>query len=71
MTYQQAHDVLAEHQKWRRGIGQYEWQPEPEKNLPMPCGPKELGEAMDCAIDALAAMAEMSDGKGRRNENHV
>ena len=25
MTYQQAHDVLAEHQKWRRGIGQYEW----------------------------------------------
>lgn len=57
MTYQQAHDVLAEHQKWRRGIGQYEWQPEP------PYGPKELGEAMDCAIDALAEMAEISGGK--------
>lgn len=58
MTYQQAHNILAEHQKWRRGIGQYECQPEPEKNLPMPYGPKELGEAMDRAIDALAEMAE-------------
>lgn len=62
MTYQQAHDVLAEHQRWRRGIGQYEWQPEPERNLPMPYGPKELGEAIDRAIDALAEMASEKGG---------
>lgn len=64
MTYKQAYEVLAEHQKWRRGIGQYGWQQKPEKNLPMPYGPKELGEAIDAALGALAEMAEMSNGKG-------
>lgn len=58
MTYQQAHDVLAEHQKWRRGIGKYGWHTEPEKNRPMPYAPSVIGEAIDCAIDALAEMVE-------------
>lgn len=58
MTYQQAHDVLAEYQQWRRGIGQYEWQPDPKKNLPIPYEANVIGEAIDRAIDALAAVVK-------------
>ena len=63
MTYQQAREILSEHQQWRRGVGKYEWNVEPDKNEPMPYAPHIVGEAIDCALVALGAMAGMAKRK--------
>lgn len=66
MTYQQAHDVLAEYQQWRRGEGRYAWDGEPAKYPTAPFTPSELGEAIDVAVRACEAMREwtyMGSGK--------
>ena len=60
MTNREAHDILAEHQKWRRGEGKYEWHEEPSENAPMPYSAKLVGEALDKAMQALDAVAELS-----------
>lgn len=58
MTPIEVAEALEEHQRWRRGEGKYDWDPQDPKSVhaPMPFNPKELGEIEDQAIKYLKSI---------------
>ena len=54
MNINQAIDILTEHNKWRRALPPYDSLP---PNQPV-ATPKEVGEAIDVAIETLKTMEE-------------
>lgn len=45
--------MLKEFNKWRRAEGEYEWNEDPTKNKNLPFTPKDIGIALDTAIDLM------------------
>lgn len=54
MTLKEAYEALREFQMWRRGEGRYRIQCDDSLHLePLPYSPKEVGIALDVAIETL------------------
>lgn len=51
MNIEKVIDVLVEFNKWRRSLPPYEWNEDPSKQKEFPYSPKEVGVAIDEAID--------------------
>lgn len=47
--------------RYRRGVGEYEFHEEPEKNLPAPMCPKALGIVLDSAAGMLKDYASIHE----------
>lgn len=45
--------VLKEFNEWRRGQGEYTWNEDPSKNKDLEITPKQIGEAIDFAVEFL------------------
>ena len=45
--------VLKEFNEWRRGQGEYVWNEDPSKNKDLEITPKQIGEAIDFAVEFL------------------
>lgn len=58
MTPKEALEVLREFQKWRRGEGKYKWGETPSENEQLPYSSKEIGVALDVAIETLKKEVE-------------
>ena len=52
MTIEEAYKILCEFQMWRRYEGKYAW------GEPLICTPKEIGIALDVAIETLKKEVE-------------
>lgn len=64
MTHDEAIHILTEHNKWRRGEGVYG-----DIGGDMPVSPKELGEAIQYAIDQLKANQWQPIDTAPKNKN--
>lgn len=53
MTTTEAAKILAEFNKWRRGEPPYNWSDDPKKRKELPYTPKQIGEAIDVAVEAM------------------
>jgi len=49
--------LLQEYQDWRKGVGKYAWNPDPEKNESIPFTPQQLTQIEEAAIDFLSKLA--------------
>lgn len=58
MTPKETYEVLCEFQAWRRGEGKYAFSETPSENEPLPYSAKEIGIALDVAIETLKKEVE-------------
>ena len=53
MTPTEAAKILAEFNRWRRGEPPYDWSDDPANRKDLPYTPKQIGEAIDIAVQAM------------------
>lgn len=58
LSYEEAYEILSEHQKWRRGEDKYAWNEDPTKDMAMPYSPTQIGWAIDKALVLLRIQVE-------------
>lgn len=59
MTIEEAYEVLCELQAWRRSEGKYAFSETPSENEQLPYSSKEVGIALDVAIETLKKEVEL------------
>ena len=53
MTPAEAAKILVEFNRWRRGDPPYDWSADPAKRKELPYTPRQIGEAIDIAVQAM------------------
>ena len=59
MTTEEVINILSKFNTWRRGLPPYEWNEDPSKQVELPYSAKEIGVAIDEAVDMLRQSAGM------------
>ena len=64
-------EMLLEHNKWRRGEGQYSFCENPVTSVPSPFTPTQLGRIIDKAAEVLKKVEKSDERKARRNRSRA